>query len=114
MEEYKHSEHKMHAPTSEEEWMTMDILYRMIEADCLKYRFDEDSHRIVALEDGCEFWGKYDGEMRNGIGVKKYPNRASFIGMYVDDVRHGDGFKIHADDSVHRVSYINGELQTNS
>jgi hypothetical protein len=31
--------------------------------------------------------------------------------MYVDDVRHGDGFKIHADDSVHRVSYINGKLQ---
>ena len=114
MKEYKHSEHPIHPPTSDEEWMTMWNLYRIREAECLKHNYDETIHRIVTLEDGCEFWGKYDGEMRSGVGSKHYSNGAWFIGMYVNDVRHGDGFKIHADESVHRVSYINGKLQAKS
>lgn len=71
-------------------------------------------NKVITLADGCEFEGVFDGEMRNGLGMKRYPNGARFFGIYVDDVRHGNGYKMHADGSVHRVSYINGELQTNS
>jgi len=68
-------------------------------------------HKVIILADGCEFEGMYDGEMRNGMGMKRYPNGARFFGMYVDDIRHGHGYKMHSDGSVHRVSYINGKLQ---
>ena len=67
----------------------------------------------ITLEDGCTWEGILDENgVRNGPGVKTYPNGATYTGLWVDDVRHGCGIKTHADGTQKAVRYEHGTLIT--
>ena len=68
--------------------------------------------RRVVLADGCTFMGHYLNGVRHGFGIKTYPNGAQYAGQYSNGVRHGYGKKTHADGITEvTVFYQNGIKQ---
>lgn len=67
-------------------------------------------YRSVLLEDGCRFVGRFVNGVRNGPGIKTYPNGATYEGFWVNGERHGSGVKTHADGTEKHVAYKSVQL----
>ena len=68
------------------------------------------THTTITLKDGNRWTGYVDDNgVRNGFGIKTYPNGARYVGEYVDNVRHGAGVKIHADGTKVMCVYEHGK-----
>jgi antitoxin component YwqK of YwqJK toxin-antitoxin module len=66
-------------------------------------------NQTIILPDGNTFTGEIDQNgIRNGKGVKTYPNGATFEGTWVNNVRHGKGLKTTANGTTKEVEYCNG------
>lgn len=67
--------------------------------------------KTITLSDGCLFTGYIDENgIRNGTGIKTYPNGATFKGTWINDVRHGEGIKTWSNGNQINVIYNNGKL----